>query len=184
MLSIPVEKHRNLDKVTLMICTVLRWTSFETSCEKEMSPDEAGNDLDLQHKLDVTEVEKIRRLYEGVEDKTIPVSNVAESQELIKLQNCLLKYKALLAEKSPTAKLWLQYIEYMETLKLFIRAERTGDWNLHLVSVSRMINLFAATGHINYAKSSRLYLQLMYQLPTEHPWLYRCFIEQGFHVVR
>ena len=55
---------------------------------------------------------------------------------------------------------------------------------MHLVSVSRMINLFAATGHINYAKSSRLYLQLMYQLPTEHPWLYRCFIEQGFHVVR
>ena len=47
-----------------------------------------------------------------------------------------------------------------------------------------MINLFAATGHINYAKSSRLYLQLMYQLSTEHPWLYRCFIEQGFHVVR
>ena len=85
--------------------------SFETSCEKEMSPDEAGNDLDLQHKLDVTEVEKIRRLYEGVEDKIIPVSNVAESQELIKLQNCLLKYKALLAEKSPTAKLWLQYID-------------------------------------------------------------------------
>ena len=74
--------------------------------------------------------------------------------------------------------------QYIETLKLFIRAERTGDWNLHLVSVGKMINLFAATGHINYAKSSRLYLQLMYQLPTDHPWLYYCFIEQGFHAVR
>ena len=96
----------------------------------------------------------------------------------------MVKYKALLAEKSPTAKLWLQYIEYIETLKLFIQAERTGDWNLHLVSVSKMINLFAATGHINYAKSSRLYLQLMYELPTDHPWLYHCFVEQGFHAVR
>ena len=134
--------------------------------------------------LRYTEVKKIRSLYEGVEDKTIPVSNVAESQELIKLQNCLLVYKAQLVENSPTAKLWLQYIEYIETLKLFIRAERTGDWNLHLVSISRMINLFAATGHINYAKSSRLYLQLMLQLPTDHLWLYSCFIEQGFHVVR
>ena len=23
----------------------------------------------------------------------------------------------------------------------------------------------------------------MYQLPTDHPWLYHCFIEQGFHAV-
>jgi len=54
-----------------------------------MPPDEAGSDLDLQDKLDVTEVEKICSLYEGVKVKTMPVSDVAESQELIKLQNCL-----------------------------------------------------------------------------------------------
>ncbi len=72
----------------------------------------------------------------------------------------------------------------METLKLFIRAERTGNWSLHLVVVGEMLNLFAATGHINYAKSSRLYLQLMRELPTDHPWLYECFIKQGFHAVR
>ena len=45
-----------------------------------------------------------------------------------------------------------------------------------------MVILFAATGHINYAKSSRLYLQLILELPTEHPWLYECFIKQGCHV--
>ena len=47
-----------------------------------------------------------------------------------------------------------------------------------------MLNLFATTGHINYAKSSRLYLQLMRELPNNHPWLYGCFIKQGFHTVR
>ena len=163
---------------------ILNDNSFEISCGIEMSSDEEDKDIDLQDKLDAAEVEKICSLYEGIEDKAIPVSDVAESQELIRLQNCLVKYKALLAEKSPTAKLSLQYIEYIETLKLFLRAERTGDWNLHLVSVGKMINLFAATGHINYAKSSHLYLQLMYQLPTDHPWLYHCFIDQGFHAVR
>ena len=45
-----------------------------------MSPDEADMDLDLQDKLVTTEVEKFHSLYEGVEDKTIPVSNIAESQ--------------------------------------------------------------------------------------------------------
>lgn len=46
-----------------------------------------------------------------------------------------------------------------------------------------MINLFAATGHNNYAKSSRLYLQLMYELPSSHPWLYQQFLN-GHHAVR
>ena len=33
-------------------------------------------------------------------------------------------------------------------LKHFIRAERTGNWNLHVVTVGQMLNLFAATGHL------------------------------------
>jgi hypothetical protein len=47
-----------------------------------------------------------------------------------------------------------------------------------------MLNLFAATGHNNYAKGGRLYLQLMSYLPDEHEWLYNMFVEHGFHVIR
>jgi len=44
-----------------------------------------------------------------------------------------------------------------------------------------MLNLFAATGHMNYAKSARFYLQLMqFDLPSEHPWLHQCFIYKGY----
>jgi len=46
-----------------------------------------------------------------------------------------------------------------------------------------MLNLFAATGHINYAKSARLYLQQMHELPTDHPSVYQYF-EQGHHAER
>ena len=46
-----------------------------------------------------------------------------------------------------------------------------------------MINLYSATGHINYAKSARIYLQLMLDLQTTHPWMYHKFIE-GLFVVR
>ena len=56
-----------------------------------------------------------------------------------------------------------------------------GNWNLLFITVASMNNLFAATGHINYAESTRLYLQ---QLPNDYPWLYQCFIEYGFYVVR
>lgn len=47
-----------------------------------------------------------------------------------------------------------------------------------------MLNLFAATGHNNYAKGGRLYLQLMSALPNSHPWLYEQFVDHGFHVIR
>ena len=46
-----------------------------------------------------------------------------------------------------------------------------------------MLNLFAATGHINYAKNAFLYLQLVLELPNDFPWLYELFITQGFHAV-
>ena len=44
-----------------------------------------------------------------------------------------------------------------------------GDWSLHLAAVEKMIPLFAATGHNNYAKSERLYLQLMRDLHVTYP---------------
>ena len=48
----------------------------------------------------------------------------------------------------------------------------------------KMLNLFVATGHINYAKSGRLYLQLMLDLEKNYPWLYHQFNDKGFHCIR
>ena len=86
------------------------------------------------NEMKIVDQYELELLYKGVKDKSVPVSNIAESKELLKLEECLLKYRKLLAESSRTANLWLQYIEYVETLKLFIRAERTGNWTLHLVA--------------------------------------------------
>ena len=71
----------------------------------------------------------------------------------------------------------------MQILKDFIRADGTCDWLMHLASLRKMLNIFAATGHRNYAKSVRLYLQLMGALPETHPWLYQQ-LSWGFHAVR
>ena len=64
----------------------------------------------------------------------------------------------------------------MNIAKDYIRGERTGDWLLHLSSVQKMLNLFAATGHLHYAKSGRLYLQQMQELPAKHPEIYQEFV--------
>ena len=61
------------------------------------------------------------------------------------------------------------YMDYIYTLKLFVSAERVGNCNMHIIAVGRLLNLFAATGHFNSAKSAGMYLQLMLELPAGHP---------------
>jgi len=47
-----------------------------------------------------------------------------------------------------------------------------------------MLNLFTASGHFNYAKSTRLYLQMIKELPDTHPWLNEQFAINSFQSVR
>ena len=54
-------------------------------------------------------------------------------------------------------------------MRLFIRAERTGDWCLHLYSVKPMLHYFHAAGHLARAKSTYLYVQQMMELHNIMP---------------
>jgi hypothetical protein len=72
----------------------------------------------------------------------------------------------------------------VDIMRQFIRASHSGDWNLHLITLNKMLNLFAGTGHIYYAKSARLYLQRMLELPHTHPWMHYKLAVDGFHVIR
>ena len=46
-----------------------------------------------------------------------------------------------------TANLWSQYMAMVDILKKFVRAERTGNFNLHLEAIKDMLPYFAAAGH-------------------------------------
>ena len=82
-----------------------------------------------------------------------------------------------------TANFWLQYLEYIDIVKDYIRAEWTSIWNLHLSSVGEMLNPFAATGHIYYSMSGRFYLQQIAELSQTHPELYYQFSVAGNHAI-
>ena len=76
------------------------------------------------------------------------------------------------------------YIDYVEICRLFICAARTADWELHLFSTSKMLNLLTATGHVHYAKCSKIYLKMMVNLEHTNPWLYQRFAVEGLFVGR
>ena len=111
------------------------------------------------------------------------VGTVEASAALARLDELMLTLKAHLAAESRTAKLWLQFLSQVETIRMFIWAERLSDWSLHQLCTSRMLNLFAASGHHHYAKCGRLYLQMIEDMPETHPWLYEQFANNGCHTV-
>ena len=50
-------------------------------------------------------------------------------------------------------------------------------------AITALLNLFAATCHIHYAKSDQLHIQDMSKHPSTHPWLHQKFVEE-YHTVR
>ena len=70
----------------------------------------------------------------------------------------------------------------IEILRTLIKAERTGDWNLHLQTAQAKLPYFAASGYNLYTKSARIYLQEMSKLKDDHPCVHDAF-EKGFHVI-
>lgn len=78
-----------------------------------------------------------------------------------------------------TALLWLQYLDMVDILCMFIKAQRTGNWRLHLQALSQMLPYLAAARHNLYTKSVRLYLQSMSSLETDLP-MYTENLKQDF----
>ena len=62
----------------------------------------------------------------------------------------------------------------------FTKAEREGDWLLHLRTFRKMLPYFFAAGHVNYARYGLYYLRSMEQLPLN---VQKPFIK-GEHVTR
>ena len=72
----------------------------------------------------------------------------------------------------PQLQFWMNYMEMVSILFYFIRAEREGNWELHLVSFARMLPWFALYNHTNYARWGPVYLADMRQLATSTPEVY------------
>ena len=126
------------------------------------------------------DIEELHTLVEQIEqDKDTTLT----SEVSLKFCRAIARCKEYLSGNSRTAKLWIQYIHYINIVKQFIRAGHTGNWQNYLMVVCQILNLFSATAHFQYAKSARLYLQLMDEPPIDFPWLYNLF-QLGYYTIR
>ena len=50
------------------------------------------------------------------------------------------------------------FVKWFAVLKRFFLTVRTGDWELHLLSIQEILPYLTAAGHNHYAKSAYIYL--------------------------
>ena len=124
-------------------------------------------------------LETLKELVKGTHEDTI--SCTMEAHIITTLLNKLLVFSS--STKSKTATLLMQYMKMVEICLQFLKAERTGDWQLHLDISCMMLPYFAASGHYHYQKSVYLYLPTMSQIHVTYPGLHKHFMN-GLHVIR
>lgn len=92
--------------------------------------------------LNFQEQFQLKEEIEHLLKEPIPIEEIKEYQNVNKIKPLLnSKLTTLMALR--TAKMWIQLMEMVGPLKKFIRAERTGNWKLHLETLSQMLPLFS-----------------------------------------
>ena len=74
------------------------------------------------------------------------------------------------------------YMQMIMEMMLFVRAVRTGDWQLHLTSLQLFTKYFFAHDRLNYARMIPLYLAKMEKLPDSDPKIYQEFLDGNWVV--
>ena len=119
------------------------------------------------------------------------ISKNIEVNQLMELESAQLlvdAIKIIIQEDlndSWTLKLWKVYLRMTHLLRLFLFAERTGDFDLHLYCMEQYIPLFHSAGHFNYAKATPLYVQQMKNLKHNIPEdTYDLYAGKGYYTIR
>lgn len=108
-------------------------------------------------------------------DRNAAQTHCREMLELEDRMNDLLTNYHNKACSSPTAKLWLMYMDMVQILKRYIHAERAGLWESHLTETENMLPYLVSAGHHKYVSCVPHYLDAMKKLPENAPE-----IDEGF----
>ena len=125
------------------------------------------------------DLQEARSLFDELMNKRKSAEEVSAADVLTRIDGLLQEQRDLMNDNR-IALLWLQYLEMVHILRMFIKAERTGNWRLHFQALPEMLPYLAAAGHNLYTKSVQLYLESISSLGTDHPDVYTENLKQDF----
>ena len=168
-----VRAHR----LTYEALWTIKWPMFETWLQEN----DYMEDLDIKRlvqKVSGQFCKNARRaeVSNAVDDLTKALSDhqIQECLELFDNQN----------KENPNFQMWKAYMKMVEILLAFIRAEREGNWRLHLEAFTAMLPWLTIYDHTNYARCCPIYLSDMECLEKEAPQVYDELMSGNFVVKR
>ena len=155
----------------------LMWNAFVDWYTGNTGDDEERNvDKDAL----ISKVEECRRAITARVEVRASVEELR--QETAELLSLFQDFTAESKEKSKMFAFWEEYGRMVKLLLQFVKAERAGNWELHLLSVSAMVPYFFAMDRPNYSRWLPVYITDMRQLVTKHPEVHQEFVN-GNHAV-
>ena len=94
------------------------------------------------------------------------------------------EFKSESRTKSKFFGFWEEYINMVMLLLQFIKAERTGNWSLHLSTTTAMVPHFFSRNRVNYARWLPVYVSDINKLHSNHPEVYQEFMAENHSVSR
>ena len=139
-------------------------TNTEENDESSHSNSQAGETNTEENEL----LNGVSQVYEDLLSGVISMEDACQTECVVTVKEKIEQLKSTMKNQK-TVQLWLVYMEMVAVLKKFLKAERLGDWTLHLEALREMLPFLAASGHNLYTKSVRLYLKKMAELKDTHP---------------
>ena len=124
---------------------------------------------------------KIQNAFKGKEEGVH--SDLVSEIETRQVAETLDRFRQEGRAQSATFTFWDNFIEAAHVILRLLRAEREGEFDLHLNATSETIPFFIAGGRSNYAKFTPVYITEMRKLKQAEPDSYK-HLESGGFVVR
>lgn len=106
------------------------------------------------------------------------------AKRLSPVSDTLSMFKKEGSDQSSTFAYWNSFLEAVSVLLRLLRADREGDFLLHLDAVLETVPYFHLAGRINYARYTPVYVLDMKMLEHNHPISYHHLLSGGFVVRR
>ena len=141
--------------------------------------------LESKHSQDCQNLDETLRLVNDVHENPSEATQVSflNDERCRRILDLFIMYRDELQSKSgQLASFWVMYLDLVEILLGLIRADREGDWYLHLVSIQKMIPYCFAADKINYARYLQVYFLQMAFLESTSQELHNYFLNGGYSV--
>ena len=115
----------------------LQWSAFFKTQEPETYKEELLTLKRLKDSIDEKDADRSRELLEEFYNSS---ASIIESFQKFKNEGCNL---------SETFQYWDRFIALVAILRILVRADREGDWNLHLHTVQCILPCFALFDCVN-----------------------------------